>query len=131
VKPRYGTHLLGDAGGEPPPNSGIVEIERLDVDADAIHDPRRRRRESRESRTTDVSLDLHARTRATRIYDPPASAAIAVPVAVEVKGQARPRADIHERDFAAGVNRGRERWEEIRAPAYLVHLVAVAGAEVG
>src|SRR5438477_8535998 len=42
VKSGHRADLLGYAGGQPGSDAGIVEVERLDADADALSDPRER-----------------------------------------------------------------------------------------
>src|SRR4051794_26470008 len=127
LEPRDGRGLLRDAGGEPVPDVTVSEVERLHVETDPVDDPRQRRRRGS---ATHGRLDRDGGTRVADGRDRAARTCESVAVAVEVQPEACACPDVDEHDLPAVGDRGTERRDDAGAAPDLVHLVAVARAEL-
>ena len=116
------------AGREPRSLLRVVQIERVEVDADSMSDGRRRW-QARPKRSLQLAVDVDGGVR----RPPATSIAHREAVAVEIEAEPRSRPHVHQRQLPLGLapRQHAQGQRYLRATGHLVHLVDALALEIG
>ena len=118
------------ARAQPGADGRVGDVERLGVDADAGGHRHGRGGQRRRARPAQLGGQRHRGVRRAGDQRLAAAPLVAAAVGVQVQGEARTRADVHQGEGPAGVGRdGRDRGQQPRAAGGLAHLVPVGGGQ--